>query len=90
MERQDLSGGADGDPITIEMSFSLPEDATPATKALTDATPEIRNLYVAVFGMNHYLNDFVKAVPLTTTGDVATGYVPDGDLRYYGKNVDTS
>lgn len=82
LERQDLSGGADGDTVTIEMSFSLPEDATPATKALTDDTPEIRNLYVAVFGMNHYLNDFVKAVPLTTTGDVATGYVPDGDGKY--------
>ncbi len=57
------AGGEEGAPITVDFSFSLPE-GSPETKAM-GAGEAIRNVYVAVFGESHYLNQFAKALPLT-------------------------
>lgn len=52
----------EGTPLTVDLSFSLPE-GSPDTKAM-GAGEAIRNVYVAVFGESHYLNQFAKALPL--------------------------
>ena len=77
--------------ITVDLSLSIPT-ADVSTKAL-GSTAAIRNIYVAVFGYNHYLNEFVKAIPYR---DVAGGgkeiavdgsgnlvYEPDGSGNYH-------
>lgn len=74
-----VANGEDGK-IVIDMSVSIPGTA-PITKAMGDL-PEIRNIYVAVFGMNHYLNEFVQAIPLTSEGKVTSAYTPDGSGHY--------
>ena len=49
--------------VTLMMHVNFPEVLVD-TKATTMAeTPNIDNIYVAVFGGNHYLNEYVKAVP---------------------------
>lgn len=74
------SGDEDGT-VTFDMTVSVP-GANPLTKALGGAR-DIRNIYVAVFGMNHYLNEFVQAIPLTKDGSkVASTYVSDGSGNY--------
>ena len=55
--------------ITFEMALSIPTDSGPATKAMGE-TADISNIYIAVFGSNNYLNEFVKAIPLTAGGDM--------------------
>lgn len=63
--------------VAVDMTVALP-GAGLQTKAL-DGDPDIRNIYVAVFGMNKYLNEFVKAVPVDGSGNIASGYNPYDD-----------
>lgn len=59
----------EGAPITVDLSFSLPE-GSPETKAM-GAGEAIKNVYVAVFSGSHYLNQFAKALPLTQSLDAS-------------------
>lgn len=59
------ASGEEGAPITVDFSFSLPEGSL-ETKDM-GAGEAIKNVYVAVFGESHYLNQFAKALPLTQT-----------------------
>lgn len=70
-------GAADEGQVAVDMTVTLP-GADLQTKAL-GGTPDIRNIYVAVFGMNKYLNEFVKAVPLDGSGHIASAYTPYDD-----------
>ena len=54
--------------VTFDVSFSIPTNGNPATKAM-GVNPTISNIYIAVFGKNSYLNEFVKAIPLNSSGD---------------------
>ena len=85
-----VSPETDGDKITVDFSLSIPTTDV-STKALGSA-PEIRNIYVAVFGYNHYLNEFIKAIPYRETGsgkEIAVDgsgnlvYEPDGSGNYH-------
>lgn len=71
------SGAADEGQVAVDMTVTLP-GAGLQTKAL-GSDPVIRNIYVAVFGMNKYLNEFVKAVPLDGSGHIAPAYTPYDD-----------
>lgn len=66
---QTPAGGEEGAPLTVDLSFSLPEDS-PETKAM-GAGEAIKNVYVAVFSGSHYLNQFAKALPLTQSLDAS-------------------
>lgn len=70
-------GAADEGQVAVDMTVTLP-GAGLQTKAL-GSDPVIRNIYVAVFGMNKYLNEFVKAVPLDGSGHIAPAYTPYDD-----------
>ena len=60
--------------VTIMMHVNFPEVLV-NTKATTMAeTPNIDNIYVAVFGGNHYLNEYVKAVPCDANSVKQGGY----------------
>ena len=64
--------------VTIMMKVTFPEVLV-STKGTDMAdTPNIDNIYVATFGTNHYLNDYVKAVPCDSYGNPTTSY---GDLQ---------
>ena len=71
--------------VTLMMHVNLPEVLVD-TKATTMAeTPNIDNIYVAVFGNNHYLNEYVKAVPCDAQGNKKDGYgtlVNDTDFYF--------
>ena len=87
---QDALSAGEGGRITVEAAFDIPAREGTGTKALGD-TPSIKNIYIAVFGSNHYLNEFVQAVPLTGSGgDISLDtdgktlkYVADTDGKYY-------
>lgn len=49
--------------VTFDVAFSIPTDKDPETRVM-DVTPVIQNIYIAVFGSNNYLNEFVRAIPL--------------------------
>ena len=60
--------------VTLMMHVNFPEVLVD-TKATTMAeTPNIDNIYVAVFGGNHYLNEYVKAVPCDSDGNKKDSY----------------
>ncbi len=60
--------------VTLMMHVNFPEVLVD-TKATTMAeTPNIDNIYVAVFGGNHYLNEYVKAVPCDSLGNKKDSY----------------
>ena len=62
------SGEDSGERVTFKVGFAIPDEG-PATKAMAkDAT--ISNIYVAVFTAKNYLKEFVKAIPLTSGGDI--------------------
>ena len=74
----------EGEKVTFDMSFTLPETAL-ATKALGPGpVSELRNIYVAVFGSGHYLNEFVKAIPYQTdgSGNKTVSIDNEGNLKY--------
>ena len=63
--------------VTIDMTVSLPQVVT-ATKATNrGSTPQIENIYVAVFGRQGYLNDYALAVPLDASGKVTNTYASE-------------
>lgn len=70
-------GAADEGQVAVDMTVTLP-GAGLQTKAL-GSVPNIRNIYVAVFGMNKYLNEFVKAFPVDASGDITSAYTPYDD-----------
>lgn len=70
-------GAADEGQVAVDMTVTLPGVGL-QTKALGE-DPDIRNIYIAVFGMNKYLNEFVKAVPLDGSGHIAHDYTPYDD-----------
>ncbi|MBQ9878066.1 MAG: hypothetical protein IJM29_04075 [Bacteroidales bacterium] len=60
--------------VTIMMKVTFPEVLV-STKGTDMAdTPNIDNIYVATFGTNHYLNDYVKAVPCDSQGNKKDSY----------------
>lgn len=56
---------ATGRKVTVDMDVTVPGSG-PDTKAFSHdiSGTTLRNLYVAVFGYQHYLNEFVKAIPI--------------------------
>lgn len=70
--------GKDGR-ITFDVALSIPTNDNPATKAMADA-PDIRNIYIVVFGSNNYLNEFVKAMPLNASNEPNLN--ADGSYNY--------
>jgi len=70
---------AEGQRVTFDLSLTIPTNNTPDTKAMGYDPSVVSNIYVAVFGSNHYLNEFVKAVPMD--GDDLS-LNPDGSYNY--------
>ena len=59
--------------VTFEMDVKIPETIV-TTRANADSNPIIDHIYVATFGRNQFLNEYVKAVPV---GGYATTNSPD-------------
>jgi len=70
--------GKDGR-VTFDVALSIPTNDNPATKAMAD-DPDIRNIYIVVFGSNNYLNEFVKAMPLNAYNEPNLN--ADGSYKY--------
>lgn len=70
--------------VTFVMGLEFPE-ATVSTRGAMDTDPVIDNIYVAVFGGEGYINDYVKAVPCNPSGveQASYGNVQNGVLFYY-------
>ena len=60
--------------VTFEMDVRIPE-AVVTTRANAASDPLIDHIYVATFGSNQYLNEYVKAIPVD--GGYATTNSPD-------------
>lgn len=72
--------------IIFDVALSIPVDKSPATRAWDDSSPVISNIYVAVFGSNNYLNEFVKAIPLDENDEMNLN--PDGSYNYEPVSVE--
>ena len=59
--------------VTFEMNVKIPETIV-STRANADSNPLIDHIYVATFGRNQFLNEYVKAIPV---GGYATTNSPD-------------
>lgn len=59
--------------VTIDMMVSFPQTLQ-ATKGEMADLPNIDNIYVAVYGKSHYLNDYAKAIPIDDSGNVLDSY----------------
>ena len=72
--------------VTIDMSVTFPH-SEPFTKSKERADlPKIDNIYVAVFGSKHYLNDYAKAIPCDAEGNVLTSFATtNADDTYHFK-----
>ena len=72
----------DGDAtVTIDMTVSFPQTLR-ATKGVMADAPKIDNIYVAVFGSRHYLNDYAKAIPVDAAGNVLDNYASENGTDY--------
>ena len=60
--------------VTFEMNVKIPETIV-TTRANAESDPIIDHIYVATFGSQGYLNEYVKAIPVD--GDYATTNAPD-------------
>ena len=80
MPANPATDGESANLVTFDVGFSIPTGESPSTKAMADATPVIKNIYIAVFGSNNYLNEFVKAVPLTSAGGAIS--LEGGEYKY--------
>lgn len=49
--------------VTFEMTVKIPETIV-STRGACDSDPIIDHIYVATFGNNQYLNEYVKAIPV--------------------------
>ena len=67
---EDINTNPEGK-VTIRMSVILPEAAL-STRGVQAEQPIIDDIYVATFGTEHYLNDYVKAVPCAAPGSTET------------------
>ena len=73
-ERIRLDSPQEEGTVTIDMSVTIPGLAT---KAVMAEKPDIDNIYVAVYGSSHYLNDYVKAFPYDPeTKQIVSTYTP--------------
>ena len=72
--------------VTLMMKVTFPEVFI-TTRAAAGINPVIDNIYVATFGTNHYLNDYVKAVPCNADGTPKSdGYTNlENDKNFYFK-----
>ena len=70
--------------VTFVMGLEFPE-ATVSTRGAMATNPVIDNIYVAVFGGEGYINDYVKAVPCDSNGNDKASYgdLQNGVLFYY-------
>lgn len=72
--------------VTFVMGLEFPE-VFPATRAAMSHVPAIENVYVAVFGGQGYINDYVKAVPCNAQGVEQESFsdmnIQNGQLFYY-------
>lgn len=68
--------------VTIEMNVTIPGSQI-VTKGAMGKTPEIDNIYVAVFGGSHFLNEYALAVPVDDNGNIVT---ENGKLKYGNAN----
>lgn len=82
----DVSQPQEEGKVTFTMKVTFPEVLID-TKASTMAnTPNVDNIYVAVFGGNHYLNEYVKAVPCDDQGNKIDEYGSlDNDKDFWFK-----
>lgn len=60
--------------VTLMMHVNFPEVLVSTKSTDMASTPNIDNIYVAVFGTNHYLNEYIKAVPCDADGHILTSY----------------
>lgn len=83
-QHEPLAPGQQDGTVTFVMGLELPEAAV-ATRGAMATDPVIDNLYVAVFGGEGYINDYVKAVPCDASGTEKTSFagIQDGELFYY-------
>lgn len=65
--------------VTILMNVTFPEVLVNTKGTEMAETPNIDNIYVATFGNNHYLNDYVKAIPCDADGRTKDRYDDDYD-----------
>lgn len=72
-ERIQLENPQEEGMVTIDMSVTIPNLAT---KAVMAEDPDIDNIYVAIYGSSHYLNDYVKALPTDANGQIISAYTP--------------
>ena len=82
MPANPATDGESANLVTFDVGFSIPTGESPSTKAMDDATPVIKNIYIAVFGTNNYLNEFVKAIPLKS--DESINLDGSGNYKYEG------
>ena len=76
-----VSGEESTGRVTFEVGFAIPGGA-PSTKAMVNdpADIEIKNIYIAVFTYKNYLKEFVKAIPLTSGGQMNLD--SEGNYKY--------
>jgi hypothetical protein len=76
-----VSGEESTGRVTFEVGFAIPGGA-PSTKAMVNdpADIEIKNIYIAVFTYKNYLKEFVKAIPLTSGGQMSID--SEGNYKY--------
>lgn len=60
--------------VTFIMHTNFPEVLVNTKGTSMAETPNIDNIYVAVFGGNHYLNEYIKAIPCDANGVQQSGY----------------
>lgn len=68
--------------VTIDMKVSFARPGVTTKGAMAD-DPAIDNIYVAVFGSKHFLNDYAKAIPVDENGNVLDSYASTNGGEYY-------
>lgn len=78
----EVPGQEDGK-VTVLMKVTLPEVLVVSKSSDMASTPLIDNLYVATFGTDHYLNDYVKAIPCNADWTPRTDYLVTDNVFYF-------
>ena len=80
----EIPGQEDGK-VTLMMKVTFPEPIVSTKSSDMAIDPNIDNIYVATFGTEHYLNDYVQAIPCDEDGDPLSSYdgLQNGTDFYY-------
>lgn len=70
------------DTVTFDMSVTIPDNAI-ATRGACADNPIIDHIYVATFGRQQYLNEYVKAIPVDASGNVIDSYATTNGTTYH-------